>query len=453
MTSVTVHRPFHRLRVRSPVSLAVFGVAAAASVAAFLSRSGSALAGATLGERPEGWIVVEVVPGSPAHRTGLVAGDVLAAPFDGPPGAYLASSPDGRLLEIFDYGFDAGDSLRLGIALAVTVAVMAVTVWGGRRPLVEIGAAGLIVAAILGPVWGVPAAILGGLVAIASGESLLSMRRLRLGAMLGVLGLVGTIVALARPAVVPWAIMPVVVGLTGLLPGAGRIGVRVGDAWRRAAPEGGGLLRIRAVGAELDPLASSSRAVAADNERTRLASDLHANVLPELERAIAIARARSESDVSHERLEVVVGELRAIVTDRYLPIVEDLGLVAALEWAAEGIEERSTLIVELEPRVVATPPQAVERAAFRIAQLALDNVVMHAQASTIRIQLDAGAEHLQLVIEDDGVGISPIEAGTARRRGRLGVADIERRALAVGGHARIGPGQGHGTRVSFRWPA
>ncbi len=218
---------------------------------------------------------------------------------------------------------------------------------------------------------------------------------------------------------------------------------------------------VRAVALETVPFASRVRNTGAQAERDRLASDLHAEVLPaiasraeELERQGDSASAEVLRDLAHD--------VRDLVSARRLPILEDEGLIAAAEWLAESLESRAGIEIEIDlaGETGARPPLVVERAAYRILQLALDNVIKHAAASKAVVSLDGSARSLKLVVADDGRGLEPGQAVAARRRGHLGLADMRAEAEAVGASLTVdrsagGPagGPGSGTRISFTWPA
>ena len=145
-------------------------------------------------------------------------------------------------------------------------------------------------------------------------------------------------------------------------------------------------------------------------------------------------------------------------------VLEEMGLLAGVEWLAERVEDRSAVRVEIEVEGEtegrldgeaegARPPRDVERAAFRVAQLALDNVVRHAPAATTVIRVTVRPAAVRLRIEDDGDG-PPVDEAAAARSGRRGIADMRAEARAAGAALEVGRGSGgRGTAVEFRWPA
>lgn len=205
---------------------------------------------------------------------------------------------------------------------------------------------------------------------------------------------------------------------------------------------------------ELVPGRARSLLSAIERERAMIATNLHGEVLPDLAAVIKSVEAGMDPADAAARLRSVASELRELMTERRLTVLEELGLVPALEWLAERIEERTNVTVELDIRGdgAARVPPDVELHVYRIAQQALDNALVHARPSKIRISIDIEAERLDLDVVDDGAGIVPGAEGRALRAGRVGIADMRQRAAAIGGAFRIGRREG-GTAVALRWPA
>jgi len=209
--------------------------------------------------------------------------------------------------------------------------------------------------------------------------------------------------------------------------------------------------RVRAVLRELIPGQADADAAAIEAERIRLAGDLHAVVLPTLRRAIAEAEAGLSIENLAERLRSVDLELERLMADRWPVVLDAFGLVAALEDLAERIEADGAVQVVLEiDGSTGRPPPEIERAAWRVAQLAVDNAVRHAGASQIAVSVAVAPDRLALSISDDGRGFDP--AGPVRPAAR-GLVDLGRRASAVGASLEIVPGDPSGTVVRLEWPA
>ena len=141
---------------------------------------------------------------------------------------------------------------------------------------------------------------------------------------------------------------------------------------------------------------------------------------------------------------------RRLVADLRPPILDDLGLVPALEWYLGTVEERTKvrarLDVAAEPLDV-TGPAALT--AYRIVQEALTNVARHAEAKHVTVRLGTRAGALLLEIADDGAGMG---AGTAYSPRSFGIMGMRERALAHGGALEVGPSPGGGTIVRATIP-
>lgn len=210
---------------------------------------------------------------------------------------------------------------------------------------------------------------------------------------------------------------------------------------------------------ELFPSAAEERRVAIEEERARLAADLHALVLPELRRAAAAAEASGDpaSPVT-ANLRTALADVEQLIHGRQSVVLEQFGLGAALEWLAERVEERSDVRVTIEEddtswvgvgnrTLTEHMAAARQRAAFRIALLALDNVVRHAGAKTATIRFGAAPRQF-LSVTDDGAGMTA-ESAKGERAGR-GVIDMRAEALASGGNLEI-TSSDTGTRVEIAW--
>jgi signal transduction histidine kinase len=196
---------------------------------------------------------------------------------------------------------------------------------------------------------------------------------------------------------------------------------------------------------------------AQEDERQRVAQDLHDGVghalvaaifrldLHALQLADDQDEARRAIEVARAAIEESTGILRETAYALRPRILTDLGLAAALRSLVTRAEQsglRVLLTIEGELGRLDTER---ELAVFRVAQEALTNVLKHARATRVLVQLALGAGALLLAIEDDGVGLP---AGTAPPPGRgLGLPGMRERVEAFGGAFTIGPAAGSGTRL------
>jgi signal transduction histidine kinase len=250
------------------------------------------------------------------------------------------------------------------------------------------------------------------------------------------------------------------IGVIGdLLPAADRARHRVDTGGERIGSTGERVVAwLRAFGDELSPgRLRARRAVLA--ERSRVARDIHADVVPGLRKALADAERGAPPDQLAASLRDVLADVEAVGTAQHPIQLEIGGLAAALEWLAERVESRSDVRITLniaDPGGEASgePPAEVAASAFRVAALALDNVVRHAAGRSVVVDVRAEARLVDLSIIDDGPGIADAALVKAREGGRRGLADMAAEASESGGALQVTEGPaGVGTCVRFAWPA
>jgi signal transduction histidine kinase len=209
--------------------------------------------------------------------------------------------------------------------------------------------------------------------------------------------------------------------------------------------------RVRATARELVPGRAAAEDALIDAERVRLAGDLHAVVLPALRRAIAEVEAGGQIEALAGHLRTVDLELERLMADRWPVVLEAFGLVEALEDLAELTETEALVQIDLEVEEAGgrLRPE-IERTGWRIAQIALENAVRHAAATRITIGVAVLPDRVRLSVADDGRGLDPADQA---RPGARGLADLVRRARAVGGSVSIDAGRPSGTVVRFDWPS
>jgi signal transduction histidine kinase len=165
-------------------------------------------------------------------------------------------------------------------------------------------------------------------------------------------------------------------------------------------------------------------------------------------------RAKGEGN----RLRAVAQQLRAVATELRPPVLDDLGLAAAVKFLGgqPAVSEGATQVqVAVEGqtglRAKERPPSDVELAAFRIIQEALSNSLRHSGAAMVRVSGTVTRDQILLAVHDDGSGM-PAEARImALQRGRLGLDSMHRRAEAVGGRLSVGSSPAGGTIIEFEW--
>jgi signal transduction histidine kinase len=142
-------------------------------------------------------------------------------------------------------------------------------------------------------------------------------------------------------------------------------------------------------------------------------------------------------------------EMRMLIFELHPPALEEEGLIAALQARLAAVESRARLQTEIRVEGERRIPLAVEEELFRIALEALNNVVKHANAEQVTVDLKFEDEGVYLDIADDGVGFDPVAVRGSGGRGLLG---IEERVQRIQGSFAIesAPGKGTTLKVTVR---
>ncbi len=395
-----------------------------------------------IGIRP-GWQLIAKFPGETSFGLNndirMVADNQTAA--EGPPILGLIPALIALLMAVL---LAVARQRRTGKTVAVAGAVLSAPIWAVRFGVVGAGVAIL-------PV---------GLAAMMAWQTATSLgirprpAQPRSNATLGLVGLgLASAVALAVATVTLTLAAGVAVAAAIYLVLAWVAVVRWRAGVAAAGPDARSRLPIaRAVALDMLPFSGWMRRRAAQSERDRLASDLHAEVLPAIA-STAAALEKSGATDEADRLRDLAASVRDMVSERRLPILDDDGLVAAAEWLAERLQERAPLTVEIDLAgdTGKRQPRAVERASYRILQLALDNVIRHAGAANAFVAIAGSSRSLDLVVADDGKGIGQAAAARARQSGHLGLADMRAEAESIGATLDVAPRSPIGTTVKFRW--
>ena len=210
-----------------------------------------------------------------------------------------------------------------------------------------------------------------------------------------------------------------------------------------------------------------------ETERRRLARELHDEIgqmlttvgmrLHQLKSKWAVdLRAKggeksqilSALDEDIEFVNRTIEQVREMSLNLRPPMLDILGLEATLRWHAENQSQRTGLDIRIEGHLDEKRlPADLEIACFRIVQETLTNVVRHARAKHVCIELRREEHELLLIVSDDGVGFD-VQAVQSRagRGGSFGVLAMRERAELLGGRIDIESAPGRGTRVCARFP-
>jgi len=198
------------------------------------------------------------------------------------------------------------------------------------------------------------------------------------------------------------------------------------------------------------------RALEMANERDRIARDLHDLVI---QRVFAVGMRLSSllpsvADVTAERLREIVAELDSVISDIRTTIFDLHAEESVVQGLRSSVMKLATdagerlgfrLHVHFDGAVDAAVDRDTGEQLLAVLREALSNVIRHARASSVDIDLSAGAD-VVLVVTDDGIGPGP-----ARREG-FGLRNMDSRAASLGGSCSVAPHTPRGTRVEWRVP-
>jgi PAS domain S-box-containing protein len=200
-----------------------------------------------------------------------------------------------------------------------------------------------------------------------------------------------------------------------------------------------------------------------EEERARLARDLHDDVsqqlagvailLSGLKRKVGKPGTETKMDETiatlQERTSALAQSIRHLSHELHPSVLAHAGLVATLRRHCADIEEHHgvTVVFQAGDHLDSLPPE-VALCLFRVAQEALTNVVRHAQARTVEVQLMAMNDRVELRVDDDGIGFEASE----RIGSGLGLRSIDERVRLTRGSLRVDSRQGQGTSLLITIP-
>ena len=211
---------------------------------------------------------------------------------------------------------------------------------------------------------------------------------------------------------------------------------------------------------ELSAFAAEAHATL-ENEKTRVARELHdelAQSLTALKMDAIWVRdhlpaggqaAASKLEAMLAMLDATVAATRRIAADLRPLLLDDLGLVAAVEWLVQSFNQRSGVACSLSVDEEMALHEPYATAVFRILQEALANVGKHAKASKAAVAIERTDDAVTLVVSDDGQGFSPTEP---RKPESLGLMGLRERTRLLKGSMTIDSAPGSGTRIAVRIP-
>ena len=219
---------------------------------------------------------------------------------------------------------------------------------------------------------------------------------------------------------------------------------------------------LTASNARLQQLGTHQQAVR-EKERTRISREIHDELgqmltalkmdaawlkkrLPEDE-----APLRQKADTMLDLIDASVKTVQRISRELRPGMLDELGLAAAIEWQTQEFQRRAEvecdLVSDADEKFDLNPELVV--AIFRIFQEVLTNIARHARASKVRVRLSRQERQFELIVSDDGVGITPERAAAADSFGLMG---IQERLQPWRGILKLEGAPNAGTTVTVRVP-
>ena len=205
---------------------------------------------------------------------------------------------------------------------------------------------------------------------------------------------------------------------------------------------------------------ASHQANVKEDERKRIARDIHDDLgqnLMVLRIDLSLLAAdgtlppgvKKRLDAALHQIDATIKAVRAIIND-LRPAVLDLGLHAAVEWQVKEFERRSGIACNLyiDHEEFALDDRCAT-ALFHIVQESLTNIMRHAQASHVQVEMRRRDGRLILKIADDGVGLAP---GSGKKKNTFGLAGIKERIYALGGTCSTESVAGRGMAITLTVP-
>lgn len=197
-----------------------------------------------------------------------------------------------------------------------------------------------------------------------------------------------------------------------------------------------------------------------EDERQHIARELHDELgqnltaakidLQVLRHQLAEPKNQTRLDQALVNLDGMISQVRSLSLSLRPPLLEEAGLVAALEHLLAGLAERAGLEIEFvaAPNIPNEPGQA-PKVVFRIVQEAVNNALRHARARRITVFLSQRNGGLDLAVRDDGIGFDPEAARRSASSGEhLGLLGMAERVRAAGGTLEIDTAPGRGCRIT-----
>ncbi len=200
---------------------------------------------------------------------------------------------------------------------------------------------------------------------------------------------------------------------------------------------------------------------ASDRQRQLIAYDIHDGLAQQLAGSIMQLEAAEQLQADHpdqarnscetglKMLRQSLSEARRLISGLRPPIIDEMGIVPAIEHMIEGLSGDSVPMIEFSGNAsIGRLAPAMENTLFRIVQESLTNACRYSKSDKVRIELSQRDDRIRLVVRDWGIGFDTANV----RLGCHGVEGVRQRARALGGHATVESGPKRGTRITVELP-
>jgi signal transduction histidine kinase/ligand-binding sensor domain-containing protein len=203
---------------------------------------------------------------------------------------------------------------------------------------------------------------------------------------------------------------------------------------------------------------------AKEEESTRISRELHDEFgqtltaaklnLQMLRSTMADAAAMRRLEDAVNMMDGMIRQARDIARGLRPPLLDEAGLVPAIDQHLKSLAARSGTRIELDTAPgVARTPHGLNTTVFRLVQEAVGNALRHARATVVRVSLRDEDGSLRLIVEDDGIGFDPAAVSSSTRRGaNLGLLGMTERVRSAGGTIEFESRPGAGARITARIP-
>ncbi|HRH41933.1 MAG TPA: sensor histidine kinase [Pyrinomonadaceae bacterium] len=206
---------------------------------------------------------------------------------------------------------------------------------------------------------------------------------------------------------------------------------------------------------------------AREEEGTRIAREIHDELgsaltslrwgLESVSKTSATSKNQIQPSLFQEKIDEMMNQIdsiinvvRRIASELRPSILDDLGLVEAIEWQAQQFQERTEIVCQCNCLTADIElNQAQSTAVFRVFQEALTNILRHAQATKVEITTEKNEGNFILTIRDNGIGITKSANSGLKSLGILGMRE---RVSLVGGKIEINGVKGKGTMLIVQIP-